>query len=462
MTDVQRTVSPIDGRTYVERALATPAAIDATIEAGARAYASWRRWPRAERMARVAAWIDAIEADSARLSEELTWQMGRPISHSPYEIRGFVDRGRAMLRQADEALADIVPSAKEGFTRFVRRDPLGLVLVLAPWNYPWLTAVNVIAPALIAGNTVLLKHSDQTPLVAERMVEHARAAGIPEGVLAYVHASHADIAGAVRDPRVAHVAFTGSVLGGRAVHAAAGGTFKTVGLELGGKDAAWVRADADLDFAAENIVEGVLFNAGQSCCAVERIYVDAAVFDDFVERAVKAAHAWTLGDPTDAGTTLGPMVRARNAAAVAERLQRALHAGATPLLDAARFAAADRGLPYLAPQLLLGLTRDADLVREETFGPVCGILPVSGDDDAIAAINQSRYGLTASVWTRDNDAADALASELDVGTVFQNRCDALDPELTWVGVRDSGRGATLGRVGFEALTRPKSYHLRRG
>jgi acyl-CoA reductase-like NAD-dependent aldehyde dehydrogenase len=462
LTDVQRTVSPVDGRLYVERPLATPAAIDTAVERGARAFRAWRGVPRDERIARVAAWIDAIEADSARLSEELTWQMGRPIAHSPYEIRGFVDRGRSMIRQADAALADIVPPAKEGFSRFVRREPLGLVLVLAPWNYPWLTAVNVIAPALIAGNTVLLKHSDQTPLVAERMVEHAHAVGIPEGVLEALHAAHGDIAGAVRDPRVAHVAFTGSVPGGRAVHAAAGGTFKTVGLELGGKDAAWVRADADLDFAAENIVEGVLFNAGQSCCAVERIYVDAAVFDDFVARAVRAAHTWTLGDPTAPQTTLGPMVRARNAATVAARLQAALDAGAQPLLDPARFAEAARGVPYLAPQLLLGLPADADLVREETFGPVCGILPVSSDAEALAAINASRYGLTASIWTRDDEAADTLAEAIDVGTVFQNRCDALDPELTWTGVRDSGRGATLGHVGFEALTRPKSYHLRRG
>ncbi|MEM1416397.1 MAG: aldehyde dehydrogenase family protein, partial [Myxococcota bacterium] len=377
------------------------------------------------------------------------------------ELGGFEDRARTMMRLAPEALAPLDPGPKEGFRRSIRREPLGLVLVLAPWNYPWLTAVNAIVPALLAGNTVLLKHSDQTPLVAERMSEAAKEAGLPPGVFAHVHASHVMVAHMVADPRVAFVAFTGSVAGGHAVQRAASERFVGINLELGGKDAAYVREDADLAQAIATTAEGAFYNAGQSCCGIERIYVHRDRYEAFVEGFVAEARRLVLGDPRDAATTLGPLVRVRNAEAVLRHVDAAIAAGARAHLGADEFPeAAARGLPYLAPQVLTEVDEGMELMREETFGPVVGIAPVADDAEAVRRIDASRYGLTAALFTRDLERAEALAAELEVGTVFANRCDYLDPELAWVGVKDSGRGVSLSRVAFEALTRPKSLHFR--
>lgn len=453
--------SPVDGEVVAERALATAEELDRALEAGRRARAGWRATPLEERIRALHALVDAFLTQGDEIAAELTAQMGRPQRFSPGEVAGFADRARTMLALAPEALADIVPPQKDGFKRLVRREPLGLVLVLAPWNYPYLTAVNAVVPALAAGNVVLLKHSDQTPLCAERMVEAGRAAGLPPGVFEFIHMSHARTADAVGDPRVDHVAFTGSVGGGHAVVSAASRRFVGVGLELGGKDPAYVRADADIAFAAENVVEGALFNSGQSCCAVERIYVHEAVWGDFIDKAVAAAEAWRLGLPSDLETTLGPVVRPRNAREIQAQVDAALAAGAWGLVDPAPFAAARAlGEGFLAPQLLVEVDHEMDLMREETFGPVAGIMKVSSDAEAVRLMNDSRYGLTASLWTRDADAAMAIGGQLETGTVFMNRCDYLDPMLAWTGVKDSGRGCTLSSLGFEHLTRPRSYHLR--
>jgi len=365
-----------------------------------------------------------------------------------------------MIRLAEEALADVVPPPRPDFTRFIRREPLGVVLVLAPWNYPWLTAVNAVVPALMAGNAVLLKHSEQTPTVPERMARAARAASLPEGVFQFVHTSHEGTARAIRDPRVDFVAFTGSVEGGHAVHRAAADRFIAVGLELGGKDPAYVRPDAPFEATVENLVDGAFFNSGQSCCAVERIYVHADLYDRFVDAFVAGVEALNLGDPRDLGTTLGPVVRERNARAIQAQIDEAIAAGARPLVDPARFPETRLGGTYLAPQVLVDVDHRMRVMTEETFGPVVGIQCVTGDDDAITLMNDSPYGLTASIWTADEEVALTIGREIETGTVFMNRCDYLDPELAWVGIGDSGRGCTLSRVGYEHLTRPKSFHLR--
>lgn len=458
MSPLLQVVSPVDGQIVVERTLATADHVDTALDAAAEAHATWRRTPLAERQSIVSAALDWFEARADELGRELTSQMGRPIRYAAGEIRGLVERGRTMCRLSTDALADLQLDEKAGFTRWIRREPLGAVLVLAPWNYPYLTAVNAVVPAILAGNTVVLKHSDQTPLCAERFAQAFAAAGLPDGVFQALHVSHAQVAQMVADPRIAHVAFCGSVGGGRAVHAAAAGTFKGVGLELGGKDAAYVRADADLAHAVPNLVEGATFNSGQSCCGVERIYVHQDHYDAFVAAFVAETSTLVLGDPTDPKTTLGPMVRVSNAELVQEQVAAAVAAGARALVPADAFP--DLPLPYLAPQVLVGVDHDMALMSTETFGPVVGIMAVRDDDHAVALINDSRYGLTASVWTPDAVAASAVGDQLDVGTVFMNRCDYLDPELAWVGVKDSGRGCTLSSVGFEHLTRPKSFHLR--
>jgi acyl-CoA reductase-like NAD-dependent aldehyde dehydrogenase len=461
MPDIQRTISPVDGRVYVERPLATAAELDAALKKAVKAQRAWRDTSLTQRAERVGAFVDAVVAKKETLADELTWQMGRPRSQTPGELRGFEDRGRTMIRLGLEALADVQVPEKQGFTRFIRREPLGVVLVLAPWNYPWLTAVNAVVPALMAGNAVVLKHSDQTPLVAERMAEAAREAGLPEGLLTAIHMSHDLVAEAVRDPRVDYVAFTGSVEGGRAVHRAAADRFIAVGLELGGKDPGYVAADANVDAAAENLVDGAFYNSGQSCCGIERIYVHRDVYEPFLAKAIALTEAYVLGDPTELSTNLGPVVRASAARKITKQVEDALAAGARALIDPARFrAGTQRGEPYLAPQILVDVTHAMEVMREETFGPVVGIMPVASDDEAIRLMNDSRYGLTASIWTTDLERAIRIGDRIETGTCFMNRCDYLDPELAWVGVKDSGRGCTLSKVGYEHLTRPKSFHLR--
>lgn len=455
-----RTISPVDGRVLVERPLADEREVNAVLAAARGAGGAWRRRPLAERVALVSRAVDAFVARGPAIAEEITRQMGRPITHSPGEVRGFEARARHMLAIAEESLADLVPAPVPGFRRFVRREPLGVVLVLAPWNYPFLTAVNAIVPALAAGNTVILKHSEQTPLAAERLGEAFAQAGLPRGVFQFVHCDHDAVARMIASPEVGFVAFTGSVEGGHAVERAAAGRFVGTGLELGGKDPAYVRADAPFEPTVEGLVDGAFFNAGQSCCGIERIYVQRPLHARFVEAFVAKVMEYRLGDPLDPATTLGPMARARGAALVRAHVAEALAAGARALVDARAFPADRPGTPYLAPQVLVDVTHGMRVMSEESFGPVVGIVPVSGDAEAAVRMNDSRYGLTASIWTSDPEAALALGDELETGTVFMNRCDYLDPALAWTGVKDSGRGATLSRIGYEALTRPKSFHLR--
>ncbi len=455
-----RTISPVDGRVLVERAHADEREIRAALGAARGAQRAWRRRPLAERVAFLARGVDAFVARGPAIAEEITRQIGRPIAHSPGEVRGFEERARHMLAIAGEALADLVPTPKPGFRRFVRREPLGVVLVLAPWNYPFLTAVNAIVPALAAGNAVILKHSEQTPLAAERLAEAFAAAGLPRGVFQFVHCDHDAIARMIASPEIDFVAFTGSVAGGHAVQRAAAERFIASGLELGGKDPAYVRADAPFAHSVENLVDGAFFNAGQSCCGVERIYVQRALFGRFVEAFVAKVLEYCLGDPLDPTTTLGPLARARGADFVRAQVAEAVAEGARALIDPRAFAADAKGTPYLAPQVLVDVTHGMRVMSEESFGPVVGIMPVADDAEAIVRMNDSRYGLTASIWTHDAEAALALGDELETGTVFMNRCDYLDPALAWTGVKDSGRGVTLSRIGYEALTRPRSYHLK--
>ena len=418
---------------------------------------AWRNASIAERAALCRRMAEWCVAHAEVLGEELTRQMGRPISQSPGEIkRGFHERATYMCDIAERTLSDLKLPEKENFSRFIRREPLGVVLVIAPWNYPWLTSVNAVVPALLAGNSVILKMAAQTPLVAERYAEAFRAAGLPDGVFQFLHMDHDQVAHLVRDPRISFVAFTGSVAGGHAVQQAAAARFIGTGLELGGKDPAYVRADAPLEATVENLVDGAFFNSGQSCCAVERIYVDSKIYKPFVDGFVALTKQYRLGNPLERETTLGPMVRTAAADAVRRQVGEAKDKGAKTLIGAK-----DRpGTPYLPPEVLIDVDHGMALMSEETFGPAIGIMPVAGDEEAIALMNDSRYGLTASIWTSDPDAALSVGERVETGTWYMNRCDYLDPALAWTGIKDSGRGCTLSRLGLEAFTRPKSFHLR--
>ena len=453
-------ISPIDGSVYAERHLASNPEVLVALAKAELAQQAWKQTPLRERIAIGRRAIEAFAAREAQLAEELCWMMGRPIRYAAGEIRGFVERASHMADIAEGSLADIRLPDKAGFTRFIRREPLGLALIIAPWNYPYLTAVNAVMPALLAGNVVLLKHSAQTPLCAERMVEAFAEAGLPEGVFQYLHLSHGETEALIRSPSIDHVAFTGSVPGGAMVERAAAGRFISVGLELGGKDPAYVRADADLQHAVETAIDGAFFNSGQSCCGIERIYVHESLFDEFVERAVALVRQYKLGRSDDPQTTLGPLVRSDAADFVRAQIAEAVEQGARAHIDPAEFPLDAPGTPYLAPQVLTNVNHEMRVMTEESFGPVVGIQKVASDEEALALMNDSEFGLTAAIFSRDVDAAMALADRVEAGTVFLNRCDYLDPGLAWTGVKHSGRGCTLSRVGYEQLTRPKSFHFK--
>jgi acyl-CoA reductase-like NAD-dependent aldehyde dehydrogenase len=450
-------ISPVDASVYVKRGSPTAAHIERTLARAVTAQQAWRRVPVAQRAAVCRRMVEWCVARADELGEELSWQMGRPIAYTPGEIRrGFQERALHMAGIAEESLRDLSVDERQGFQRFIRREPLGVVLVVAPWNYPWLTSVNAVVPALLAGNAVILKMAQQTPLVAERFAEAFKAAGLPEDVFQYLHMNHSQVSRIIADPRIAFVAFTGSVGGGHAVQKAAAARFIPTGLELGGKDPAYVRADADLKFAVENLVDGSYFNSGQSCCGIERIYVAKPLFKPFVDAFADLTKQYRLGNPLDKATTLGPMVRKDAADGVRAQVRQAVKKGAKALLKLKDKA----GSPYLPPEILVGVDHGMAVMTEETFGPVVGIMPVKNDEEAIRLMNDSRYGLTASIWTRDAEAALAIGDRVETGTWFMNRCDYLDPALAWTGVKDSGRGCTLSRLGLESFTRPKSFHLR--
>ncbi|WP_321505525.1 aldehyde dehydrogenase family protein [Breoghania sp.] len=459
MSETVKLVSPVDGSIYIERPLATTGEIAGAIAAGKAAQADWAHVSIAERGKLCLAALEALLAMGEEIVPELAWQMGRPVRYGG-EMGGVEERARYMVELAETALKDVVPAPKTGFTRYVKRVPVGLVLVIAPWNYPFLTAINTIIPALMAGNAVILKHAAQTLLVGERFQKAFDAAGLPKGLFQNIVLSHGQTEALLGSGDIDHINFTGSVAGGRAIERAAAGTFATMGLELGGKDPALVRADADLDYAIANLVDGAFFNSGQCCCGIERIYVHESVYDRFVDGFVELTNQYVLGNPLEEATTLGPMAQARFADWVREQTGEALRKGAKAMIDTSKYDLDKPGSPYIAPQVLTHVDHQMSVMREESFGPVVGIMKVHGDEDALPLMNDSPYGLTASIWTSDAEAAAAIGDRVETGTVFMNRCDYVDPGLVWTGVKDTGKGGALSSIGYEHLTRPKSYHLK--
>ncbi|MCP3055824.1 aldehyde dehydrogenase family protein [Aurantimonas marianensis] len=453
-------ISPIDGSVLVRRVTEDAAALAPRLQAARTAQKDWAARPEAERVAIVDRAISALEAMNDDIVPELARMMGRPVRYGG-EIGGVKERAFHMTALAKEALAPTVIENSDAFRRFIAYEPLGLVLVIAPWNYPYLTAVNTIVPALAAGNAVVLKHSTQTILAGDRFAAAFRDAGLPDGLFQAIHVTHETTAELLGARAFDFVNFTGSVGGGRAIERAAAGTFTGVGLELGGKDPGYVREDADLDAAVETLIDGAMFNSGQCCCGIERIYVADALFDAFVEKAVKIVEAYRLGDPLDPETTLGPMANIRFAREVRAQVKEAIDAGARALIDPALFPADTGDTAYLAPQILIDVDHSMRVMRDESFGPVVGIMRVSSDEEAIALMNDSPFGLTASLWTRDADAAERIGRQIETGTIYMNRCDYLDPALCWTGCKDTGRGAALSTLGYRSVTRPKSYHLKK-
>ena len=457
MTQTLTCVSPIDGSVFATRETLGPDAARAAADRARAAQAAWAARPLQERIDLVMAGVAAVGDMNDEIVPELARMMGRPVRFGG-EFGGFEERATHMASIAREALANIDVGEDETFKRYIRRVPLGVVLVVAPWNYPYMTAINTVAPALIAGNTVLLKHATQTLLVGERMAQAFHSVGVPEDVFQNVFLDHDTTADLIAGRAFDFVNFTGSVGGGKAMERAAAGTFTGVGLELGGKDPGYVMEDADLDAAVETLIDAAMFNSGQCCCGIERIYVHESLFDAFLEKATAIVNGYKLGDPLDPETSIGPMANTRFAQQVRAQIDEAVAAGAKTHIET---MAGDDGGTYLTPQILTGVTHDMAVMREESFGPVVGIMPVSDDEEALALMNDSDFGLTASLWTRDLERAARLGDRIETGTVFMNRADYLDPGLCWTGCKQTGRGGGLSVIGYHNLTRPKSYHLKK-
>lgn len=452
--------SPVDGSVFATRETHSSNDLKALLAKARTAQKDWAKRSISERSAIVLKMLDALEAKNDDITVEIAHMMGRPVRYGG-EIGGVKERAGYMATIAEDALAPMTIEDSDAFHRFIAHEPVGVVFVVAPWNYPYLTAVNSIAPALIAGNAVMLKHATQTLLAGERFADALKEAGLPEGLFNTLYLTHADTSALIAAKSFDFINFTGSVNGGREIEKAAAGTFTGVGLELGGKDPGYVRADADLDAAVDTLLDGAMFNSGQCCCGIERIYVHESLFDQFVAKAKALVDTYKLGNPLLADTTLGPMANIRFADEVRAQIKEAVAAGATALIDPALFPADTGETAYLAPQILVNVDHSMRVMRDESFGPVVGIMKVSSDEEAIALMNDSDFGLTASLWTKDTAAAEKIGQEIETGTVFMNRCDYLDPALCWTGCKETGRGASLSVLGYQSVTRPKSYHLKK-
>lgn len=455
-------VSPIDGQvafSYEEKSLEEARAL---VAQASRAQAGWTKTPLAERkrlcLAAYAAYGNHLDEHARAISR----MMGKPVGQARAEYeRSMKERVDHLVGIAEESLAPRRPADKPGFQRWISREPVGVVLVIAAWNYPLLVPTNALFAALLAGNAVVIEHAPQTMLVGEQLARAFREAGAPEGLVIHLPTSHATTAKLLAERAFGFVSFTGSVRGGHEVYrAVAAHSFTDIGLELGGKDAAIVLPDCDFESTVENVVDGAFYNAGQSCCAVERVFVHASIADRFVEACAEVVKRYVVGDPLADATTLGPVVSAAAAERVRAHVEDALRRGARRVVDPELWSLPAGSSCYLAPELLDRADPASFLMREETFGPALGIATYETDDEVVALTNDSPYGLTASIWTGDADHGRRLAEQLDVGTVYLNRCDALDPALAWTGVKDSGSGVSLSPLGFLSVTRPKSYHFR--
>ncbi|HEX7667276.1 MAG TPA: aldehyde dehydrogenase family protein [Polyangiaceae bacterium] len=454
-----RVDNPFTGNVDVEVPLAGESEVNRVLDAAQNAFRAFRGSSLEERKALCEKATAAMEKNADSIAEDISKMMGKPVAQAKGEVGGMAGRARHMISIADESLADIVLPPKENFERRIAKTPLGVVLDLPAWNYPLLTAVNAVIPAVLAGNAVIVKHSPRSPLCGKHFADAFAAAGAPKDLVSTLDCDHPTSEKMVGDARVDHVVFTGSVFGGHRIAQAAAKKFMHVGYELGGNDPAYVAADCDLKNTVDNVVDGAIYNAGQSCCAVERVYVHEKVYDAFVAACEPLVKGYVMGDPHDPKTSLGAIAQPNHPAELEELVNDATKNGAKLVAGGKHAQVGGKGR-FFEATLLADCTQKMALFQRESFGPILAVCKVKSDDEALALMNDSQLGLTASVWTSDRDRADRLARALDFGTVYMNRCDALDPALPWTGVKDSGRGSSLSTLGFDSLTRPKALHYR--
>jgi len=455
-----KTISPINESIYVEREYADSSVIEATLSNASQVVKEWKNTDLQIRKKLVSEFVETFLSNHKEIEEELCHQMGRPLSQCAGEMRGFEERAKYMIENSDRALETVESKKNSEFHNYIIKDALGVIFVIAPWNYPYNTSVNSIVPSLLSGNSVILKHSSQTPLCAEQLFKASEKAGLPKNIFQFLHLDHVSTSKIIGDERIDHVLFTGSVSGGKNVKRAIGDRFIGAGLELGGKDPAYVRSDCNIAHAIENLVDGSYFNSGQSCCGIERIYVDKKIYSNFVDGFKDLTEKYKLGNPLDTSTNLGPVVRKNAASSIREQISKAINQGARNIINSSLFKIDNNENCYVSPSALVNVDHSMQFMKEETFGPTVGIMEVANEDQAKQLMNDSPYGLTACIWTSDKEFAELFGKDIQTGTFFMNRCDYLDPGLAWTGVKDTGMGVTLSVLGFNHLTRAKSYHLR--
>ena len=466
------TLSPIDNKECFKCTKTTPEYINKRLNKMLVTQKAWKQTQLTHRINILNKFLEEIRKQTDLISNRLTIEMGRPIRYCQSEIDGLISRAESMIQISTTILLENNFEIQTHLKKKIKHEPLGIVLIIPAWNYPYLISINTLIPALLSGNAVVFKNSSQTPTVGNIYESCLKKAGLHEDLFLNIYTDHYMAGQIVADSRINYVAFTGSVRGGRTIINQANDYkltginnqpslgFKPVTLELGGKDPAYVCEDADLEMCASEIADGCFFNSGQCCCAVERVYVHKNVYNKFIELVKKYAESLVLGNPLDFKTTLGPMTKHGSADIIRYKVKNAINQGAKQIVDQNIFHLSIMESNYLAPQILINVNHNMEIMTEETFGPVMPIMKVENDEEAIKLMNDSKYGLTASVWTRDLERGEQICNQIKTGTVFVNRCDYLDPELAWTGVKETGMGCSLSYLAYYHLTRPKSYYMR--
>ena len=417
---------------------------------------AWAAVPLKEKLATIERFKSLAAAKTDELAKTLTREMGKPLRQSKNELNALGPRIDFFLEHAESALAPEEVYADKDLKEKITHDPLGVVVNVSAWNYPWFVGSNVFVPALLAGNTVLYKPSEFATLtglaIGELMVE----AGVPSDVFQVIVGGGATGSALVEQP-VDGVFFTGSYATGARIAATCAPRMVKVQLELGGKDPAYACDDVDVKTAAESLADGAMYNTGQSCCAVERVYVHERIYDAFVEHFLATVKGFVVGDPMDEKTYIGPLAREAQLKVLEDQVNEAVRKKGRLLLGGQRIRRAGN---WFAPTVVADANHSMALMREESFGPVIGIQKVSGDDEAVALMNDTRYGLTAGVFTRDAQRAATLLAKIRSGSAYWNCCDRVSPRLPWSGIGHSGVGLTLSKYGIQAFARPRGWHLR--
>jgi len=459
----KRTISvdnPFSGEQYCNISLFSEEEAFQKLRKAEEAQKSWATTSLQTRKELCEAVLKELEKSKEEIGKDIPGCMGKPLKQAMGEIGGVNERTTAMVDLCEAALSDEILPDKAGFFRKIAKEPVGVVLTIAPWNYPLMCAGNSVFPAILAGNSSILKHASRTPLVAEWFEEVFARAGAPAGLVTAMHASHSTIDALIQDRAVGSVVFTGSVPGGISVNqSTARRRFIDATLELGGKDPAYVASDCDMELAVDTCVDAAMYNAGQSCCGIERVYVHEDIADEFIEKAVKLAEQYVLGDPMDSNTTMGPMAQESGVEDCVRQTEDALAKGAKLLTGGKRIQVDGKGR-FFAPTVITNCDHSMEVMKEETFGPILPVQVVKSDEEALALMNDSDYGLTAAIFTSSMERYNAMAPFVQTGTIFRNRADYLDPYLPWTGVKDTGKGISLSSYGFRGVTKLKGYHVR--